>query len=118
MGFLEGGAKGVMASYNAWNGSPMAINPILRSIVQKQWGVDVLSSDGGAVKLIATSHRRFANQQQAVVACLKARMNQFLDTYIDETKAAVKDGSVTVVYIDDLLQATFHLTFRLALFAP
>ena len=49
MGFLEGGAKGVMASYNAWNGTPMAINPILKSIVQKQWGVDVLSSDGGAV---------------------------------------------------------------------
>src|ERR1700733_13100026 len=79
MGFLEGGAKGVMASYNAWNGTPMAINPILKSLVQKQWGVDVLSSDGGAVKLLVTSHKRFANQQEAVVACLKAGINQFLD---------------------------------------
>src|SRR6266567_1303858 len=33
MGFLEGGAKGVMASYNAWNGTPMAVNPVLKSIV-------------------------------------------------------------------------------------
>jgi len=28
MAFLEGGAKAVMASYNAWNGTPMAVNPI------------------------------------------------------------------------------------------
>src|SRR5260370_26387234 len=95
MGFLEGGAKGVMASYNAWNGTPMAINPILRSIVPKQWGVDVLSSDGGAVKLLVNSHKRSANQQEAAGACLNARINQFLDTYIDETKAGVKNGSLT-----------------------
>jgi beta-glucosidase len=118
MGFLEGGAKGVMASYNAWNGTPMAINPILRSIVQKQWGVDVLSSDGGAVKLLVTSHKRFANQQEAVVACLKAGINQFLDTYIDETKAAVKNGSVTETEIDDLLRPKFRITVRLGLLDP
>ncbi len=118
MGFLEGGAKGVMASYNAWNGTPMAINPILKSIVQKQWGVDVLSSDGGAVKLLVTSHKRFANQQEAVVACLKAGINQFLDTYIDETKAALKNGSVTETEIDDLLRPKFRVTMRLGLLDP
>jgi beta-glucosidase len=118
MGFLEGGAKGVMASYNAWNGTPMAINPILKSIVQKQWGVDVLSSDGGAVKLLVTSHKRFANQQEAVVACLKAGINQFLDTYIEETKAAVKNGSVTETEIDDLLRPKFRVTVRLGLLDP
>jgi beta-glucosidase len=118
MGFLEGGAKGVMASYNAWNGVPMAINPILKSIVQKQWGVDVLSSDGGAVKLLVTSHKRFANQQEAVVACLKAGINQFLDTYKDETKAAVKEGLVTEAEIDDLLRPKFRVTIRLGLLDP
>jgi beta-glucosidase len=118
MGFLEGGAKGVMASYNAWNGTPMAINPILKSIVQKQWGVDVLSSDGGAVKLLVTSHKRFPNQQQAVVACLKAGINQFLDTYVDETRAAVKDGSVSEGEIDDLLRPKFRVTVRLGLLDP
>ncbi len=118
MGFLEGGAKGVMASYNSWNGTPMAVNPILKSIVQKQWGVDVLSSDGGAVKLLVTSHKRFANQQEAVVACLKAGINQFLDTYIDETKAAVKDGSVTEAEIDELLRPKFRVTIRLGLLDP
>ena len=118
MGFTEGGAKGVMASYNSWNGTPMAINPILKTIVQKQWGVDVLSSDGGAVKLLVTSHKRFANQKEAVVACLKAGINQFLDTYIDETKAAIKDGSVTEAEIDDLLRPKFRVTIKLGLLDP
>jgi beta-glucosidase len=107
-----------MASYNAWKGTPMAINPILKILVQKQWAVDVLSSDGGAVKLLVTSHKRFTNQQEAVVACLKAGINQFLDTYIDETKAAVKNGSVTEPEIDDLLRPKFRVTMRLGLLDP
>jgi len=65
-----------MASYNAWNGTPMAVSPILKSIVRDKWGVDVISSDGGAVKLLVTSHKRFPDQEQAVVACLNAGINQ------------------------------------------
>ncbi|MGH9562670.1 MAG: glycoside hydrolase family 3 N-terminal domain-containing protein, partial [Terracidiphilus sp.] len=68
MAFLDGGAKAVMASYNAWNGTPMAINPILRSIVTDKWGVDVLSSDGGAVTLLVNPRHLFPNQEAAVVA--------------------------------------------------
>src|SRR5271154_3989985 len=118
MGFLEGGAKGVMASYNAWNGTPMAINPILKSIVIKDWGVDVISSDGGAVKLLVTDHKRFPTQKDAVVACLHAGINQFLDQYKDETKAALKDGSITEAEIDDLLRPKFRVTVRLGLLDP
>lgn len=118
MGFLEGGAKAVMASYNAWNGTPMAINPILRSIVIDKWGVDVISSDGGAVTDLVTQHKRFATQQEAVVACLKAGINQFLDKYKDQTKAALKDGSVTEAEIDALLRSKFRVTLRLGLLDP
>ena len=118
MGFLEGGAKGVMASYNAWNGTPMAVNPVLKSIVRDQWGVDVLSSDGGAVKQLVVSHKRFATQKDAVVASLKAGINQFLEAYADEVKAAVKDGSVTEKEIDELLRPKFRVTLRLGLLDP
>jgi beta-glucosidase len=118
MGFVDGGAKGVMASYNAWNGTPMAINPILKSIVEDQWGVDVLSSDGGAVKLLVTDHKRFPTQKDAVVACLKAGINQFLDVYQDETKAALKDGSITEIEINDLLRRKFRITIKLGLLDP
>jgi beta-glucosidase len=118
MGFLDGGAKAVMASYNAWNGTPMAINPILKSIVEDKWGVDVLSSDGGAVNLLVTDHKRFSTHEEAVVACLKAGINQFLDKYADETKAALKDGSITEKEIDDLLRRKFQIEVKLGLLDP
>ncbi|MGC2661048.1 MAG: glycoside hydrolase family 3 C-terminal domain-containing protein [Bryobacteraceae bacterium] len=118
MGFLEGGAKAVMASYNAWNGTPMVINPILKSIVQQKWGVDVLSSDGGAVKLLVDPRKLFPNQKAAVIACLKAGINQFLDTYREETKEALKDGSVTEAEIDALLRYKFRVAVRLGLLDP
>jgi beta-glucosidase len=118
MGFLEGGAKGVMASYNAWNGTTMAVNPILKSIVRDKWSVDVISSDGGAVKLLVKPRGLFPDQKAAVVACLKAGINQFLDTYVDETKAALKEGLITEKEIDDLLRPKFRVTMRLGLLDP
>jgi beta-glucosidase len=71
MAFLDGGAKAVMASYNGWNGTPMVVNPILKSIVQDKWGVDVLSSDGGAVTQLVNPRKLYPNQEAAVVACIK-----------------------------------------------
>jgi len=118
MAFLDGGAKGVMASYNAWNGTPMAVNPVLKSIVRDKWGVDVLSSDGGAVKLLVDPRHLYPDQKAAVVACLKAGINQFLDVYKDETKAAVKDGEISEQEIDALLRPKFQVTIRLGLLDP
>jgi len=118
MGFLEGGAKAVMASYNAWNGTTMAVNPILRSIVRDKWGVDVISSDGGAVRLLVQPRHLYPNQEAAVVACLKAGINQFLDRYADETKAALKDGSLTLEDIDTALRYKFQVAIKLGLLDP
>jgi len=118
MGFLEGGAKAVMASYNAWNGTAMAVNPILRSIVMDKWGVDVISSDGGAVSLLVHARHLYPNQEAAVAACLKAGINQFLDRYASETKAALKDGSVTMAEIDEGLRRKFRIAIKLGLLDP
>ena len=118
MAFFDGGAKAVMASYNAWNGTVMAINPILRSIVIDKWGVDVVSSDGGAVKLLVSPRHLFPNQEAAVVACLKAGINQYLDVYKDELHAALKDGSITEADIDNALRRKIRITIKLGLLDP
>ncbi|MGA2736473.1 MAG: glycoside hydrolase family 3 C-terminal domain-containing protein [Bryobacteraceae bacterium] len=118
MGFLEGGAKAVMASYNAWNGTTMAVNPILRSIVRDKWGVDVISSDGGAVKLLVDPRHLYPNQEAAVAACVKAGINQFLDRYADEARAAIKDGSLTVEDVDTALRLKFRIAVKLGLLDP
>jgi beta-glucosidase len=118
MAFLEGGAKAVMASYNAWNGTTMDVNPILRSILIDKWGVDVISSDGSAVRLLVRPRHLYPNQQAAVVACLKAGINQYLDTYAGEIRAALKDGSVTEAEIDAALRLKFHIAIKLGLLDP
>ncbi|HEX3986282.1 MAG TPA: glycoside hydrolase family 3 C-terminal domain-containing protein [Acidobacteriaceae bacterium] len=118
MAFLQGGAKAVMASYNAWNGTAMAVNPTLRSILIDQWGVDVISSDGGAVKLLVNPRHLFPDQEAAVVACLKAGINQYLDTYKDELHKALKDGSVTNSDIDNALRRKFRIQIKLGLLDP
>jgi beta-glucosidase len=118
MAFLEGGAKAVMASYNGWNGTTMVVNPILKSIVQDKWGVDVLSSDGGAVMQLVNPRHLYPNQEAAVVACIKNGVNQFLDRYADETKAALKDGSLTEGDIDAVLRYKFRITAKLGLLDP
>lgn len=118
MGFLDGGGRGVMASYNAWNGTPMAVNPILKSIVIDQWHALVISSDGGAVKQLWSAHHAFPDQKAAVIACLHAGINQFLDTWKDETHAAIKEGSVTEAELDTLLRRKFEVTLKLGLLDP
>jgi beta-glucosidase len=118
MGFLDGGAKGVMASYNAWNGTPMAVNPILKSILERQWGVEILSGDGGAIKLLSTAHKRYPDMQTAVAAAAGAGINQFLDNIQSEASADVKNGSITEKEIDDLLRLKFRTTVRLGLLDP
>jgi beta-glucosidase len=118
MGFQQGGAVGVMASYNAWNGTPMGVNPILKSIVIDQWGADVVSSDGGAVTNLVKLYHRYPTQEAAVVACLKAGINQFLDVYKDEVHAALKDGSLTEADIDAALARKYRVTIKLGLLDP
>jgi beta-glucosidase len=118
MAFQDGGANAVMASYNAWNGTTMAVNPILKSILRDQWGVQVISSDGGAVHELVDPRHLFPDQKAAVVACLKAGINQFLDRYQDETTAAVKDGEVTEAEIDALLRPKFRIAIKLGLLDP
>ena len=118
MAFQDAGAKGVMASYNAWNGTPMAINPVLRKVVIGTWGADVVSSDGGAVSNLVKWYHRFPTQKDAVVATLKAGINQYLDVYKDQLHEAMKDGSVTQTDLDEALRRKFLITAKLGLLDP
>ena len=104
MGFLEGGAKAVMASYNAWNGTPMSVNPVLRSVVLKQWGADIVSGDGSAIARLVNPRHAFPNLEAAIVASLKAGINQFLERYADEVNAGLKDGLLSPADIDQALR--------------
>ena len=87
MAIEQGHANAFMASYNAWNGTPMMLNPILLDVTQKQWGEDgIICTDGGALTNLVKEYHRFPDMTQAAAAAVHAGINQFLDTYKDETE--------------------------------
>jgi len=118
MTFRDAGASAVMASYNAWNDVPMAVNPVLRKIVIGQWHVGIVSSDGGAIKALVKDHKAAPDQQMAAVAALKAGINQYLDVYKDELRAALKAGQISEADLDEALRRKFPTTLKLGLLDP
>ncbi len=108
-----------MASYNAWNGVPMTVNPILKEMVAGEWGVNgIVSTDAGAVHNMVTKHRYFPDIQQAVAACVKNGVNQFLDGYQDGLREALESKAITESDIDAALRGKFRVVLRLGLLDP
>jgi beta-glucosidase len=115
----EGGARAMMAAYNAVNGTPAHVHPMLREIVVKEWGLDgILCTDGGGLRLLVTAHKAFPDLAQAAAACLKAGINHFLDRHKEAVTEAVKRGLVSEAEIDRALGGLFRVSIRLGLLDP
>ena len=119
MGFEQGGSRAVMAAYNAWNGTPMLIHPVLKDVMIKEWGNDgLICSDGGALGLLITSHKAFPDKEHGSAAAIKAGINHFLDSYIDDVRMALKDGLLTEADMDAALKNLLRLYLRLGEMDP
>jgi len=117
MGFEQGGSRAVMAAYNSWNGTPMLIHPVLKDVMIKEWGNDgIICSDGGALGLLITSHKSFADKEHGVAAAVKAGINNFLDTYKPDLAKALKDGLLTEADMDASLHNELRVFLRLGEF--
>jgi beta-glucosidase len=116
---FEAGARSYMASYNAWNQIPMTVNPVLHSVVAQEWGVDgIVSTDAGAVTNMSTRHHFYPGSEEAVAACIKIGVNQFLDSYQDGLHAALKDNLIAESDLDNALRGKFRIVLRLGLLDP
>jgi beta-glucosidase len=119
MGFEEGGSRAVMASYNAWNRTPMTVNPVLKNVMIKEWGNNgLICTDGGALGLLITSHKAFPDKEHGSAAAVKAGINHFLDTYIPDLTKALKDGLVTEADMDAALKNLLTVYLRLGEMDP
>jgi beta-glucosidase len=119
MAFVEAGARSYMAAYNAWNRVPMTVHPMLKDVVAREWGVDgIVSTDAGAVSNMVRKHKYYASPKEAVAACIKIGVNQFLDRYQDELKAALAEKLVTEADIDAALRGKYRTVIRLGLLDP
>ncbi len=122
MGIEEGHAGGFMTAYNAWNGIPMAVQPVLKSVVMKEWGFDgIICSDGGAITMLVTQHHYYKTLPEAVAGAIHAGVNTFIDNYKNTTQAtldAVKQALVSQADIDADLRGLLRVMIRLGLLDP
>ncbi len=80
MGFEQGGARCFMTSYNQWNHIPCTVQPVIKEVAVKQWGVDgVICTDGGASANLTGRQHYYTNALQAAAGQILAGINQFLD---------------------------------------
>jgi beta-glucosidase len=119
-GFTEGGADCYMTAYNKYNGIPCTINPFIKEITMKEWGVDgVVCTDGGALGLLVSDHHYFQNNKEATAACIKAGISQFLDDlYKAGVNEALEEGLIDMKEIDEALRGSLRTFMRLGLFDP
>ncbi len=119
MGFEQGGSRAVMASYNSWNGTPMMIHPVLKSVVIDEWKNDgLICTDGGALGLLITDHKSFPDKERGAAAAVKAGINRFLDQYKPDLEKALKDGLLSEADMDASLKNLLRLHIRLGELDP
>ena len=122
MGFVDGGARSYMASYNAWNHVPMTVIPILENITVKEWGVDgIICTDAGSLGNLVSQHKAYPNLKQAAAASIKAGINMFLTIFEDPkpaVKGALAENLITEADIDAVLRGNVRTELRLGLLDP
>src|SRR6266576_6189467 len=119
MGVIEGGSRAFMASYNAMNGVPMTVNPVLENVTRREWGQDgIICTDAGAMRNLVTSQKYSPDFDHAAASSVKAGIGQFLDRYTDAVRAALKTGLLKEVEIDEALKGNFRVMIQLGLLNP
>lgn len=116
-GVTEGGSQALKTAYNAYNGTPCIMHPVLRNIVMKEWGLNgTLLTDGGAFRLLLSDHKRFDNDRAAAAAaCIKAGITKFLDEYKDAVYEALHRKLISVEDIEKAIRGNLRISLKLGL---
>ena len=119
MAVRDGGANALMAAYNAVDGTPAHVHPMLRQIVMGEWGMNgILCTDGGGLRLLVSDHKAFPDLPAAAAACVKAGINHFLDRHKEAVTEALKRGLLTEGDLDAALRGLFRVSLKLGLLDP
>lgn len=115
-GIELGGANALMTAYNAYNGIPCTISPVLRKVLQKEWGFDgMIITDGGAFQQLKNTHKVFERLEDAAQACIKAGTTRFLDDYKAALKNAFYEGKVSEKELEENIKGNLRIMLRLGL---
>src|SRR5664280_761617 len=115
-GVTEGGSQAFMAAYNKYNGIPCTVNPVLRNVTMKDWGLrGIISTDGGAFKQLITTHAYYSSLPVAASECIKAGITMFLDDYRSSVKEALDKKLITEKDIEEAIYGNFRVLLKLGL---
>ena len=115
-GVTEGGSQAFMAAYNKYNGIPCTVNPVLRNVTMKDWGLrGIISTDGGAFKQLLTTHAYYTSLAVAAAECIKAGITMFLDDYKASVKEAMDKGLISEKDIEEAIYGNFKVLLKLGL---
>jgi beta-glucosidase len=118
---VEGQAQSVMASYNAINGVPSNINPLLLTDILKQrWGFQgFVVSDLGGVNTMVTGHMKSQmTYEEAVAKSLIAGCDFSDKEFETHLPTAVRQGLLPEARLDDAVFRVLRDRIRLGEFDP
>lgn len=119
MGIEQGGSNAFMTAYNAWNGVPMDVNPVLRDVVMKDWGFNgIICTDAGALTNLVTRHEFVRDMDHAAADTLQAGINQYLDQYEQPVKDALGAHLTTEAQITENLRGVYRVMLKLGELDP
>ncbi|WP_374121456.1 glycoside hydrolase family 3 C-terminal domain-containing protein [Paenibacillus sp. LHD-117] len=120
--FVKGGAKSMMTSYNAVNGTPTILHEDVKRVVKEEWGMDgFIVSDAGDLLGIVNDHRYYETYKDAVAHSIKAGIDSITDDKEKSCAAireALAEGLLAESDLDEALRNTFGVRFRLGEFDP
>jgi beta-glucosidase len=113
-GVTDGGSQAFMAAYNKYNGIPCTVNPVLRQVTMKDWGLrGIISTDGGAFKQLLTTHAYYPSLYEAAAGCIKAGITMFLDDYKASVKEALEKKLISEKEIEEAIYGNFRVLLKL-----
>ena len=117
---VKNGAKSIMTSYNAIDGTPCTSNRwLLQDVLREQWGFNgIVFSDLGSIWALHSTHRTAENQQVATAQAINAGVDIDLgaSNYGAYLKSAVENGLVPMKNIDDAVRRILQFKYEIGLF--
>jgi beta-glucosidase len=119
----EANPKGVMSSYNTYDGIPVTSNPyFLTELLREQYGFKgYVVSDSGAVSRLEKQHKAAADWETAIVEAVNAGLSvrtNFQDTkkFVLPLRKVVAEGRVSEETINSRVEDVLRVKFELGLF--
>lgn len=119
----EGKVKGLMSSYNDYNGVPVSSSDyFLTELLRNQWGFKgYIVSDSRAVEFICDKHHVAADRKDAVYQSVKAGLNVRTDFTMPEDFAMplrelVREGTLSMDIVDLRVKDILRVKFEEGLF--